>query len=230
MRVSSPAESATSRSPTTNVRIPISDTPCVQASRSTIEHVPHPLVRIPISDTPSVQASRSTIERAPLPHISNVRVPVEVDTIPVARDLISWPDERADMVDANPQSKGVMCRSEYVARSERREGDARQPQDNSGSMMQILRGDQDLHSTVQQRANADAMQVAKDELAQRDEAQRQRDEAQHQRNEDQRRRDEVQLAVILDLQAAVSAMNNRREVSVMQHTDQVRWANRGPFG
>jgi hypothetical protein len=126
MRVSSPAESATSRSPTTNVRIPISDTPCVQASRSTIEHVPHPLVRIPISDTPSVQASRSTIERAPLPHISNVRVPVEVDTIPVARDLISWPDERADMVDANPQSKGVMCRSEYVARSERYEATARQ--------------------------------------------------------------------------------------------------------
>jgi hypothetical protein len=53
MKMSSPAESETSRSPTTNVRLPISDTPSVQASRSTIEHVLMPSTpRAPMPATP----------------------------------------------------------------------------------------------------------------------------------------------------------------------------------
>jgi hypothetical protein len=200
MRVPSPAENATSRNPTTDGRVPISNTPGVQASRNTIGHVPHPSVRLPISDTPGVQASRYTIDHASLPqepHINIAIVPVEVDTMPVARDFISWPDERTDDVDANPHLKGVMRRSENLARIERREEDVRRSRNDSGFVMLILRDNQDLHSAMQQRANAEAMQAMKDEQAQRD---------------------EVQLKVMLDLQAAVNAINNRREVSVTQHT------------
>jgi hypothetical protein len=152
-------------------------------------------VSAPIRDAPGDQAGRSTIEHAPLSHISNVIGPVEVDTMPVARDLISRPDECADVVDEKPQSKGVMCRIEYVARSGRRGEDTRRPQDNNGYVMQILQDNPNLHSAVQQKVTVDAMQVMKDEQA---------------------RRDEVQLKVISDLQAEVSAMSSRRDVSVMQ--------------
>jgi hypothetical protein len=73
MRVPSPAENATSRSPTTNGCVPISNTPGVQASRSTIDHVHHSQVCVPISDTPDVQASRSTFDHVLHP---SVRVPI----------------------------------------------------------------------------------------------------------------------------------------------------------
>jgi hypothetical protein len=71
-------------------------------------------------------------------------------------------------------------------------------------VIQLLRGNQDLRNAAQQSANAEAMRNMKNDQAQRDKVQHQRDE--------------VRCKVILDLQAVVSAIGNRRGVSVMQRT------------
>jgi hypothetical protein len=80
-----------------------------------------------------------------------------------------------------------------LARSERYDGGMRRAQHDHAVAMQLLGDNQDSRNAAQQRANAEAMRNMKDGQA---------------------RRDEVRRKVMLELQAAVSAIGNRPGMAV----------------